>query len=338
MQANARVGRADALAGSLPPGGYDPVDRPGIDSRAVAEDDDCRLDLVTERRQAATERGAGAELPVGAADDPFGRLHVVRAEHYNHVGDLPALPHSPDDRLDQHGLLRRAVASGRSGGQHDGCDHSSFMCKTTMRRVGRSVARLPSRPILSTTFNPFVALPRIAYSGVSCASGAVTTKNWLAEAAGGARRLGPRLRHRDDAFRVARVLRRHVLHGVTRAALARPRRVAALNHEARDDAVEDRAVEEPLAHERRERRRDARRVADVEPECKAAHVRLHVDGVRCLRAQQRKRHVAPGRRALRRRRRSRVRLATPAARGERDDDGDQRQPRSTRHNDVTFAT
>ena len=121
-----------------------------------------RVHLRTERCEPAAERGSRAELPVGAADDPFGRLHVVRAEHYNHVGDLPALPHSPDDRLDQHGLLRRAVASGRSGGQHDGCDHSSFMCKTTMRRVGRSVARLPSRPIFSTTGSPAVTLPSTA--------------------------------------------------------------------------------------------------------------------------------------------------------------------------------
>ena len=62
-------------------------------------------------------------------------------------------------------------------------------------------------------------------------------------------RLGLGLRHRDDALDVAGALRRRVDGRVARAAGARLGRVAALDDEAGDDAMEDRVVEVALLGE-----------------------------------------------------------------------------------------
>src|SRR5262249_47233635 len=62
--------------------------------------------------------------------------------------------------------------------------------------------------------------------------------------AGGACRLGAGLRHRDNAARVARVRGRRVDDGVAGTPRPVPVRVAALDHEARNDSVEDEPVVE----------------------------------------------------------------------------------------------
>ena len=71
----------------------------------------------------------------------------------------------------------------------------------------------------------------------------VTTKNCEPDVPGG---LVPRLGHRDDALRVLEVARRRLLDRVAGAAVAVAGRVAALDHEVRDDPVEGQAVEELL--------------------------------------------------------------------------------------------
>src|SRR5262249_49121977 len=70
-------------------------------------------------------------------------------------------------------------------------------------------------------------------------------------------------------------------------------RVAALDHEAGDDPVEDRADEEAAADEADERRRGLRRVLHVEPERNAAaagHQR-HVVGLRRIERRRRLRRA-----------------------------------------------
>ena len=96
-----------------------------------------------------------------------------------------------------------------------------------------------------------------------------------------ARRLGGRLRHRDDAVRVRRVLRHLVVRRVARPAGARPGRVAALDHEARDDPVEERVVEEAALRERDERAGRVRRRLLVERDREVPAVRLEDEAV-CL--------------------------------------------------------
>ena len=63
-------------------------------------------------------------------------------------------------------------------------DFAMEMDSTTTGCVGISVAGSPSVPIFMTTSLPAVTLPITAYSGGSCASGAVTTKNWLPDVPG----------------------------------------------------------------------------------------------------------------------------------------------------------
>jgi hypothetical protein len=94
----------------------------------------------------------------------------------------------------------------------------------------------------------------------------------------------------------------------------------------RNDPMEDRAVEEPLADERRERRRDAGRILDVEPNRKAAEVRQDVDRVRAVRIEQRERDLPAGRLAALLGGGGGVRLPAPAASGKGDDE-DERDPR-----------
>src|SRR3954451_7117145 len=162
MEADAAIGRADPVAGAVAPGRDDAVDRARVDSRPVPEDDDGSLDVAVEGLEAAAQRRSRSALPVRTADRPRARLHLVRAEDHDHLADLGALVHAADDRLEQHRLLRRSVACRRSGSQDDGGDHTRVIRNAATRRVGRSVARLPSRPIFSTTFSPFVTTPRIA--------------------------------------------------------------------------------------------------------------------------------------------------------------------------------
>src|SRR5215207_7743824 len=71
-------------------------------------------------------------------------------------------------------------------------------------------------------------------------------------AAGGAGRLVAGFRHGNYAGAVGGARRDAVARGVAGATRAARRGIAALDHEAGDDAVEDRVVEEPVARERGE--------------------------------------------------------------------------------------
>ena len=129
----------------------------------------------------------------------------------------------------------------------------------------------PSASIASTVSIPSVTLPTTAYSGGRPASGAGDDEELAAR---GPRRLGLRLRHRDDASGVGGVGRRHVDGLVARPAASRPGRVAALDHEAGHDAMEGRAVEEAALGERDERGGRLRRRLLVELDRERAAVRL----------------------------------------------------------------
>src|SRR5918995_5762955 len=92
-------------------------------------------------------------------------------------------------------------------------------------------------------------------------------------APGASRRLGARLRHRDDALRVPRVAGRWVDGRIAGAARPGAGRVAALDHEARNDAVEGRVVVEAGLGKRDERRRRLRRERRVERDREVAAAR-----------------------------------------------------------------
>ena len=140
---------------------------------------------------------------------------------------------------------------------------------TTTGWVGCSVAGSPSVPISSTTSSPLGHLADDRVLGRQADVGAGDDEEL---AAGRARRLGGRLRHRDDALHVGGVRRRRVDGRVAGAAAARLRRVAALDHEARDDPVEDRVVVEPVLGERDERGRGRGRRVEVERDGERAAV------------------------------------------------------------------
>src|SRR5512133_398323 len=162
MEAHSAVGGCNSLVGAGTPRPDDPVDRAWIDSRAVSQDDDGRLHLVTERPEAAAERGARPAFPIRAVHDAGAALHLVRAEHNDDLVDLGALSDTLQDRLEQHRLLRRAVARRCARRQDNRRDQTSVMRSTTTLRVGFSVTRFPSWPMRSTTFRPFVTTPRMA--------------------------------------------------------------------------------------------------------------------------------------------------------------------------------
>src|SRR4249920_3723942 len=145
------------------------------------------------------------------------------------------------------------------------------------------------------------------------------------------RRLDPGLRHRNHAPRVGGVRGRHVDGRVAGAARARLGRIAALDHEPRHDAMEDRVVEVAGARERHERRRRLRREPGVErhgerPATRVEHERVRLRFVeRCRRCLARARVARRGRldaHALRERGGSRGRrrlgcgLSAPATAGE----------------------
>src|SRR5919108_2421963 len=68
--------------------------------------------------------------------------------------------------------------------------------------------------------------------------------------AGNTRRIGRRLRHRDVALDVDRAAGNPIPNRIARPAGSGTGRIAALDHEARNDPVKRRAVEEPFSHER----------------------------------------------------------------------------------------
>ncbi len=140
--------------------------------------------------------------------------------------------------------------------------------------MGFSVA-VPSLPIRATTAAPLLTLPTSAYSGGSPALAPVTTKNWLPELPGRLRRA---LRHRDRPFGVGEVGGRLLNDGVAGTAGAGAEGVAALDHEARDDAVEGEVVVEPLLRQVGEGVGGLGRLLGVERDVEGAATRLHHGG------------------------------------------------------------
>src|SRR5215207_4311675 len=93
-------------------------------------------------------------------------------------------------------------------------------------------------------------------------------------------RLVPRLCHRDHSRDIGRIRRNAIPGRVSGSAGAARGGIAALDHEAGDDAVEDRVVEETTARERRKRGRGAWRRPLVEPDREGATARAELDLVR----------------------------------------------------------
>src|SRR5262249_39009449 len=122
----------------------------------------------------------------------------------------------------------------------------------------------------------------------------------------------------------------------------------ALDHEARNDSVEDEPVVEVPARELRKRRGRAGRVLDVEREGKRPEVRLHRRRVRPRGVEQGKGHLLAADRTPDRLRNSLLQgLVLGATTGDQDDDRDEdererdphyRQRRSSRQSAVTLAT
>jgi len=106
VEPDAAVGRRDPVASFLPPDGHDAIDRPRIEPGTVAEDDDCRLDLVTEGGETASKRSTGPAVPVRAAHDAFTRHDIVRAEHDDDIVDCGSCPYALQNGLEEHRLLR----------------------------------------------------------------------------------------------------------------------------------------------------------------------------------------------------------------------------------------
>ncbi len=63
----------------------DPIDRGPGKVRPVREDDDRRFGLGRQRVEAGTQRYTGSSLPVARENSARVGLHVIRAEHDDHV-------------------------------------------------------------------------------------------------------------------------------------------------------------------------------------------------------------------------------------------------------------
>ena len=123
MQAHALVGRCDTLASRAAPDLDDPVDRPGIEARAVPEDDHGGLDLGAELGEAAAKRSPRSSLPLRAVHRARIGRDLVRSQHDDDVVDRRALPDALEDGVEQDRLLRRAEARRGSRCEHDGRNH-----------------------------------------------------------------------------------------------------------------------------------------------------------------------------------------------------------------------
>lgn len=106
METDTAVAGRDTVGSFLPPDGHDAIDRPRIERGAVAEDDDCRTDVVTERGKTAPKRSTRPALPVRTVHDAFTRHDVVRAEHDDDIVDCSARAYTLQDGLEEHLLLR----------------------------------------------------------------------------------------------------------------------------------------------------------------------------------------------------------------------------------------
>ena len=90
MEADAAVARRDDAPASGTPVLDDTVDGARVEAGAVGEDDDRRLDVAAEGREAAAKRGARAELPVRAADHSLLGLELVCARDDDDLVHHPA--------------------------------------------------------------------------------------------------------------------------------------------------------------------------------------------------------------------------------------------------------
>ena len=125
VETDASVGRGQERGVSSAPRGDDPIDRPWIEIRAVAEDDDRRVHLRAESSEPAAKRGARTALPVRTLDRACIRLDLVRTEDDDdvvHGAGVDALQHG----LEQQPLLRRAEAGGSARREDNGCDHARW--------------------------------------------------------------------------------------------------------------------------------------------------------------------------------------------------------------------
>jgi hypothetical protein len=156
MQPHAAVARRDDVSALGPPRLGHAVDRTRIELRPVGEHDERSLRSRGKGSEPATERGAGAALPVGAGN----ALHVewVRAAHDDDPVDA-APPERVEHAREELDLLRRrdAVARGRAGGQDDRVDQlqpasAAQRCWTFAMYVCVSGQGAP--PALSTAVGP----------------------------------------------------------------------------------------------------------------------------------------------------------------------------------------
>ena len=134
---------------------------------------------------------------------------------------------------------------------------------------GRRARRSPSR---------WPCLRDLADDGVLRREPDVLARDDEELAPGGTGRLGLRLGHRDHAFGVGGVARRHVDGGVAGAA-AGPRRVASLDDETGNDSMELRAVEEAVIRELDERLGGLRREPRIELDREVASGRLDDESI-----------------------------------------------------------
>src|SRR4029079_4222666 len=106
VETDAAVGGRDTVGSFLPPDGHDAIDRSRIEPGAVAQHDDRRADLVTERCKTAPKRSTGPALPVRAVHDAFTCHDVVCAEHDDDIVDCSACAYTLQDGLEEQRLLR----------------------------------------------------------------------------------------------------------------------------------------------------------------------------------------------------------------------------------------
>ena len=117
--------------------GDDPVDRLRREHRAVGQDDRRRLRGRRQCSQPAAQRGAGAELPVGAAHDPRIGVHLVGSDNNVRSRRSSALPANTLRARARAGvtLLRRTETRRGSRRQDDRRDHGAHCSHPRHRHV-----------------------------------------------------------------------------------------------------------------------------------------------------------------------------------------------------------
>ena len=277
---DAVVRRREPIAGAVAPGLDDAVDRARVELRARPRGRSPRRRRPRECPQAAAQRRAGPALPLGAVDDARVGLDA-RARRRRRRRRRPSSRRSASSTAGRNsrcfGEPKRVAAPAASTTAATTSRPSTFEmttarvgCSSPRRRACRSGRRRRARS---------VTLPTTAYSGGSEASSPVTTKNWLPAVPAGS----------APAFAIATTPCTYDASAAPcRASSTRARpcpcpSVAALDHEARDDPMEERVVEEAALRERDERAGRVRRRLLVERHREVAAVRLEDEAVRLRR-------------------------------------------------------